>query len=239
MGKEFKILDWDSNFFDFPVAEIENNILNNCNYLKIFDELLAENIQLAYYSSKIPFVGRIDNLMYDIFPIIKRIPIIKQLNNASKINPKISLYTEEYPEEDLIKLAQLAGKQGRFGKDKNIPESKCDELFKLWIINSVNKKIADEVYVYRENDKIVGFSTLKVVDGIGYAPLFAVDRNYEGKGISFALMNAMENILIGKKCSIVLSDTQDMNKKALKIYERYGFKFNPPEYVYHLWKKKQ
>jgi hypothetical protein len=238
MKKDFKILEWDSNFFDFPIAKIEDNILTNNNYLKILDELFTENIQLAYYSSKIPFVEQIDNLLYDIFPIIKRIPIIKHLNNASKINNKISLYTEEYPEEDLIKLAQLAGKQGRFGKDHNIPKSKCDELFKIWIINSVNKKIADEVYVYREGNKIVGFSTMKIVDGIGYAPLFAVDRNYEGKGISFALMSAMENIFIDKKCSIVLSDTQEMNKKALKIYERYGFKFNPPEFVYHLWKKK-
>jgi len=238
MGKEFKILEWDSSFFDFHVAKIEDNILTNNNYLKILDELFAENIQLAYYSSRIPFVEQIDNLLYDIFPIIKRIPIIKQLNKASKINNKISLYAEEYPEEDLIQLAQLAGKQGRFGKDQNISESKCDELFKIWIINSVNKKIADEVYVYREDDKIVGFLTLKTVDDIGYAPLLAVDRNYEGKGISFALMSAVENILIGKKCSVVLSDTQDMNKKALKIYERYGFEFNPPEYVYHLWKKK-
>lgn len=238
MSENYKILDWDSNFFDFAVAKIENNILTDNNYIKLLEELFEEDIQLAYYSSKIPFVNQIDNLLYDIFPIIKSIPIVKQLNKASKINNKISLYTEEYPEEDLIRLAQLAGKQGRFGKDPNIPESKCDELFKIWIINSVNKKFADEVYVYREDSKIVGFSTIKIVDGVGYAPLFAVDRNYEGKGIAFALMNAMEHILFENKCLKVLSDTQEMNKKAMKIYERYGFEFNPPEYVYHLWKKK-
>lgn len=238
MSKNFKILDWDSNFFDFPVAKIENNVLTDNNYLKLLDELFEENIQLAYCSSKFPFVDQIDNLLYDIFPIITNIPIVKQLNKASKINSKISLYTEEYPDEDLIRLAQLAGKQGRFGKDPNMSESKCDELFKLWIINSVNKKFADEVYVYREDDKIVGFSTIKIVDGIGYAPLLAVDRNYEGKGISFALMNAVASVLFDKNCLKLLSDTQQTNKKALKIFERFGFEFNPPEYVYHLWKKK-
>lgn len=237
MGNEFKILEWDSNFFDFSVAQIKNNILTNSNYLKVLDELYAENIQLAYYSSKIPFVEQIDNLLYDFFPIFKRIPIIKQLNKASKIHEKISLYTKDFPEGDLIKLAQLAGKQGRFGKDQNISESKCDELYKIWIINSVNKKIADEVYVYREEDKIVGFCTIKIVNGIGYAPLLAVDRSFEGQWVSFALMRACETRLIEYGCEYVLSDTQELNKKALATFSKYGLEPQTPEYVYHLWRK--
>lgn len=238
MGKEFKILDWDSNFFKFPVAKIENNILTQDNYLKILDGLFAENIQLAYYFSKIPFLEKANNLHYDICPIFKKIPIIKPLNTVSKFHCNISLYTEEYPEEDLIKLAQLAGTQGRFGKDQKIPYSKCDELFKIWIVKSVNRTIADEVYVYREGKNIVGFATIKIVGDKGYAPLFAVKRSFEGKGVSFALMRAVETRLIEYGCEYLLSETQELNKKALAIFRRFGVEFQTPEYVYHLWRKK-
>lgn len=237
MEKEFKTLDWDSNFFNFPVARIENNILSKDNYLKILDGLYAENIQLAYYFSKIPFLENAGNSLYDICPIFKKIPIIKPIREVSKLNCNISLYTEEYPEEDLIILAQLAGKQGRFGRDQKIPDSKCDELFKHWIINSVNKSIADEVYVYREGKNIIGFATIKIVGNKGYAPLFAVNRSFEGKGVSFALMRAVETRLFECGCEYVISETQDLNKKALAIFKRFGLEFQAPEYVYHLWKK--
>ena len=35
-----------------------------------------------------------------------------------------------------------------------------------------------------------------------------------------------------------ISDTQDLNKKALATFSRYGLEPQTPEYVYHLWRKK-
>ena len=131
----------------------------------------------------------------------------------------------------------LAGENGRFGNDPSIPKEIYRELFKCWIRNSVKKVIADEVLVYKVDEEIVGFATIKVEGDKGYAPLLAVKREYEGKGVSFALMRAIETRLIENNCKYVLSGTQEINKKALATFKRYGLKPQPAEFIYHLWRK--
>jgi ribosomal protein S18 acetylase RimI-like enzyme len=98
--------------------------------------------------------------------------------------------------------------------------------------------LATDVLVYRVNGKIIGFITIKVDGKKGSAPLLAVNIDYEGIGVSFALMRAAETVLVKHGCTSVLGGTQDLNQKTLKITERYGFKFQKIEYVYHLWNKK-
>jgi dTDP-4-amino-4,6-dideoxy-D-galactose acyltransferase len=238
MEKKFKILDWDTAFYGVCVAEIEKNILNGHQGVNNLEIIHENNIDLAYYSSNMPLSREFDNNnYYHITLVVRRIPLIKKAQILYKIHEKIEFYKEEYPELELIELAQLAGREGRFSKDPRITKNKCDELFKHWIINSVNGKMADEILVYRESSKIVGFATIKIDNGIGYTPLLAVHPDYEGKGISFALMRAIETRLIVNNCEKVMGGTQDMNIKALKVYERYGLIPQEPEYVYHLWKK--
>lgn len=238
MKKKFQIIPWDTNFFGYKVARIESNILIHAKDLNQLEEIYKQDIKLAYYVSKAPLIQPIlKNSMYEVYLVMTRVPIVKKLKEINDIHEKIDFYSLDYPNEDLVKLAQLAGAQGRFGNDPNISEKQCNEIFRNYIINSVNKKMATEVLVYRENGKIIGFSTLKVGNGIGYAPLFAVAREFEGKGISFALMRAAESVMFSKGVTEVLSGTQNLNKKALAIYKRYGFELKEPEYVYHFWRK--
>ncbi|MCC8358778.1 GNAT family N-acetyltransferase [Salinimicrobium sediminilitoris] len=238
MSEQFEIISWDTDFFNFNVARLKADTLKDRKGLTLLEEIYNEDIKLAYYVSENPLSESLkENPFYKFYLVMTRIPIVKQLNEVNDFHRNISFYSDDYPDEDLIKLAQLAGAQGRFGNDPNITKEQCDEIFENYIINSVNKKMATEVLVYRENERIIGFSTLKVGNGIGYAPLFAVAREYEGKGISFALMRAAESVMFSKGVTKVLSGTQNLNKKALAIYKRYGFELKEPEYVYHLWQK--
>jgi len=176
--------------------------------------------------------------IYKIKFIIKRIPLEKINLIHTPFHQNIELYKEDYVDEALIRLAQRAGRQGRFGNDTNISDTLCDEIFKNWMINSVNKKMASHILVYKVANKIVGFATIDIRGGKGYTPLFAVDQKFEGKGISFALMRAVETILKEEGCPIAVGGTQELNQKALRVYQRYGLIPQEPEYVYHLWKKK-
>lgn len=238
MNKYYKPLEWDSDFFGFNVVKINENISNNDELEKCIKIMYDDKVKLAYYFSCSPISPYVlENEFFNISLVHKRVPLMKTLNKSSEIHEKISLYTQDYPEKELIELAQLAGSYSRFGVDENIPKEKYNELFKLWIINSVKKKVASDVLVYRDQGKIVGFATLKVENGLAYTPLFAVSRPYEGKGISFAIMRALETILLERGCKKVLGGTQEVNIKALKVYERYGLVVQKPEYVYHFWRK--
>ena len=236
MKQFYECLEWDTNFFGFPVVRLQNDILTPESADGFFKEINDNGISLAYYSSKTPLEVSAPEL-YDIQYIVKRFPLIKMNIKKTPNHPKISLYNREFPEDELIKLGQLAGRQGRFGRDKYITTEQCDEIFKNWVINSVNKKMATHVLVYREKNKVVGFCTVDIRGVIGYSPLFAVERSHEGKGVSFALMRAAENIFLDNGCDRAAGGTQELNKKALKVYERFGLIPQEPEYIYHLWNR--
>lgn len=236
MSEYYKILNWDTQFFDFKVVEIKKDVLSNYKVTQVLDDLAASQVKLGYYTSSI-LLKDLKSDLYDINYIVKRIPLEKKITNHAPFHENIELYNEDYVDEALMKLAQLAGRQGRFGNDINISDTLCDEIFKNWIINSVNKKMASHILVYKVASKIVGFATIDIRDGKGYTPLFAVDRKFEGTGVSFALMRAVETILFEEGCPIAVGGTQELNQKALKIYQRYGLIPLDSEYVYHIWKK--
>ena len=237
MDKPYRILEWDTDFFNFNVAEIKKNILNDTGSRNdILESMVREEIKLAYYSSEKELELKFSS-DFNVNLIIHRVPLERKIINEFPFHEKISFYEEDYPTESLIELAQLAGRQGRFGLDPKIPLETCDEIFKNWIINSVNKKLATHTLVYKEGSEIVGFATIDIKNGKGRTPLFAVKREFEGKGISFALMRAMESVLKREGCPIVIGGTQKLNEKALKVYERYGLVPQKPEFIYHLWNK--
>lgn len=238
MSDDFQVLDWDSNFFGFKVASIKKNFLGGAEANKVFQRLLDEDVRLSYYFSDSPLEAEKISEEFDVLLVDKKVPLIKTLNKKAVTHPRVSLYDKNTAEEDLIKLAIRAGEQSRFKVDPNIPEAKFEELFTVWMEKSVKKEMATDVLVYRDNSKIIGFITIQVKDGDPYASLMAVQSEYEGKGISFALMSSVENILTSRGYSHVLSSTQANNRKALLIYNRHGLELQDPVYVYHIWKKK-
>lgn len=236
MSNYYKILNWDTQFFDFKVVEIKKDIFTDCNMKEVLEDLADDQVKLGYYTSS-NFLKDVKSDVYEIKFIIKRIPLEKKILTHKPFHDHIELYEEVHVDENLIRLAQLAGRQGRFGNDINISDTLCDEIFKNWMINSVNKKMASHILVYKVAEKIVGFATIDIREGKGYTPLFAVDRKFEGMGVSFALMRAVETILFEEGCPIAVGGTQELNQKALKVYQRYGLIPQEPEYVYHIWNK--
>lgn len=236
MDKGFQIQEWDTNFFGFRVIKIKEDFLNE-NPVKKLKDLYHKNVKLAYYSSGNSDFERLKNNFYDVTLVYTRIPIIKEVKTLTKVHPNISSYECSSPSKEIISLARLAGKEGRFGRDSRISDEIYNEIFKQWITNSTNRTIADDVLVYKVEGKVVGFGTIKIDGENGYAPLFAVNRKFEGKGVSFALMRAIENSLIENNCKYLVSGTQKINSKALTSFKRFGFEFQAHENVYHLWKK--
>ncbi len=234
--RDFTILKWDSEFFDLKVVKVDNNDLAVDPIMKL-KFLYEENADLIYYTAKDEDLVKFENQYYDISLVSTRVPIIKKITSLTEIHPNISLYDKLSPDENLISLAQLAGRQGRFGMDTRISTNIYNKIFESWITNSIKKIMADEVIVYKNNDTIVGFATIKIDGNKGYAPLMAVNRSFEGKGVSFAIMRAVESRLIKYGCEYLLSGTQEVNKKALAAFRRFGLELQTPEYVFHLWRK--
>jgi dTDP-4-amino-4,6-dideoxy-D-galactose acyltransferase len=231
--KYFETLPWDSNFFQFPVARINNEddiFLNE----EILRNLFKNNIKLAYYSSpKELFIS--ENKFYEMKLVDKKVTYLKEvLPHAT--NEKISFYDKEYTEQKLISLAHDSGIYSRFNVDNKIERKLFEDLYTHWIVNSVTKKIADAVLVSKEEKEITGFVTIGKKNDRADIGIIAVDSSHHGKGIGKALMFSAENFYAGKLKSIQVV-TQGDNLPACKLYESCSYKLEKNEYFYHLWRK--
>lgn len=236
MQGSFEILNWDSDFFGVKVAQVEKNCFSEENKGSLLKQLKDEEVELAYYISDGPFENN-ENDLYKFIQVNRRVPIKKKLSGPVKIHKNISSYEQNSPSSELINLAQRAADWSRFKFDPNISSGKVKDLYDIWISNSVKKGENSDLLIYKEEGKILGFVTLSFHPPKGTTPLFAVSREAEGKGVSFALMRAADTFLYQKGCTYYTSATQADNRTAVTVFKRHGFEISPVEYVYHLWKK--
>ncbi len=238
MKQRFVKLDWDSNFFNFNVGRIMGPIKEKQDIQNV-EFLIEENKnKLSYYSTskKLPeFV--FESNKFDIVLVDRKTTYSKSINSDLEINKSISSIDHKIPEEKLIDLAIQSGVYSRFNVDKKIGKQKFKEMYRLWMINSVNRKIAKEVFVFTENKNIAGFVTLGEKNNRADIGIIAVDNVFRGKGIGKTLMTSAEKWFSNSGYKSIQVVTQGDNIPACKLYESCGYNVESIELFYHIWKK--
>ncbi|MCG9970445.1 GNAT family N-acetyltransferase [Christiangramia crocea] len=238
VAEDFQILDRDSKFFDLRVAQLKRNILEVKSLNEILASLKEAEVDLAYYMTD-EFLKEIQiQKFYQIKLVEKRILLTKDLSLDSKIHPNISEYNESEPSSDLLELALMAGQQTRFNTDPNFSPDLYKKLFSRWIEKSVSGEMASHVLVYKIEERIVGFVSLRTDREKPHVVLLAVHPDFEGRGIAFMLLSAAERIFLDLGFTEISGATLLNNKKALSVYKRHGSQREKIEYVYHFWKNK-
>lgn len=240
MNTPYEILEWDSNFFGFNVCRISQPTLSNDELTETLKLLHSLQIDLVYCSleNQLTSLNGI-SAFYDIKLVDKKITFAKKLNSTPAFNQHgaISEYNENYPEKKLIELAIESGVYSRFNLDDRIEREKYRDLYSLWIVKSVSKKLAKEVLVFRADNEIAGFVTLGEKNERADIGIIAVDSLYRGQGIGKSLMLSAEKWFIDKKYDSIQVVTQGENIPALRLYESCGYQIEKVEYFYHFWKK--
>lgn len=223
-------LEWDTNFFGFGIARLENN-MDEPRLKEEINQLKKEGIKLVYC-----FCRDSDDCFEKYGQLVdKKVTYYKLLEND--ILPtvySIEEYNEKEPTEQLYDLAIQSGIYSRFNVDKAFSNDKFVELYKTWIRNSTRKQIAFKVLVAKEDENIVGMITLGEKEGRGDIGLLAVDSQYRGKSIGRSLVNAAQNEFknLFNDCQVV---TQNDNSAACTLYESSGYTKEKTEHIYHVW----
>jgi dTDP-4-amino-4,6-dideoxy-D-galactose acyltransferase len=232
---KYKILSWDSNFFGFTVAAILSDFVRETDCKILFDRLRNENVKLAYWKSKHELPTNISNAT--IVKADKPCTFWHKISSGDGVdpNPHISLYFQNTVSDQLNKIAIQCGAFSRFKTDSKIPYHKFEELYSLWIKNSVNKTFADNVLVYNLSDSVAGMVTVAKKEDVGYIGLFGVDSKYRGQGIGTALLAAAISYFKKQACNSVEVITQQENIPACKAYVKAGFSIKEESNYYHIW----
>ncbi|MEZ4937845.1 MAG: GNAT family N-acetyltransferase [Crocinitomicaceae bacterium] len=214
-------LEWDSEFFDFPIYRL---ILKQIVSSKELDEKLSENAFYYIFSDlKLPFLTS---------KLVDQKVVFSKTVDCHKSIDGINFYSGPLT-TDLLSLVFESGIYSRFKKDKRL-SSKFEEMYSMWIQKSINGDLADKVFVYKETDKIKGFVTVKKRSDFAEIGLIAVDQSMRGKGIGSKLIASAEHYLTKEGISTIKVPTQLDNKPACDFYTKVGFKKDSLTYIYHI-----
>lgn len=227
-----RLLDWDSDFFQLKVGSVDVQHIREVTASEL------ESFDLVYIFSK----EKADHLPGSFFFADEKITYQKVIHEGYRQKDEMiySVDANDGVEATLIELAIQAGEYSRFNLDKRFPKGSFSDLYKRWIVNSLGRKIANEVFVLKGlQGEYEGMITLGTKYGKADIGLIAVDEKYRGKGTGHKLIVAAEhwamNVLQTNQIQVV---TQGFNLPACSFYEKQGFKVASSIFIYHWWSPK-
>jgi dTDP-4-amino-4,6-dideoxy-D-galactose acyltransferase len=238
--EQFQILEWDTGFFGMTVARILPHRLIQEELERTIALLRKGGVSLAYWASDPAHEGSqqaalaCGGLLAD-----RKVTYLSELGDIPEPVRGSGWMVEEFedsaPGYDLEDLAVQAGCCSRFKVDDGISVDKFVDLYKLWIRNSVNKLIAEAVFVIRRDNRIVGMVTVGYKGGRGDIGLIAVDGRMRGNNMGAVLVHAAGKWAYGKGLTHMQVVTQGGNLAACALYEKCGYKIEKVENLYHFW----
>jgi dTDP-4-amino-4,6-dideoxy-D-galactose acyltransferase len=232
----FKHLDWDTNFFGYPIASL---LINNENVNLLPDALSTlkdEGYRLIYWKVE-PTNVQFNSLakQYGGQLVDEKLHFGMHLESNYTFDSNVVSYPVGGVLPVMYNLAVQTGEYSRYRVDENISESLFTALYRKWIENSVARLNAEEVLIYVENNNVMGMVTLSTDEMGGVIGLIGVDHQFRDKGAGQKLVQATCNYFKNKNIDFLSVITQKANIPACNFYRKCGFEVFLTENVYHFW----
>ncbi len=227
-------LEWDSAFFGTPVyhASVKWPIRDEADFSALAAGARRTDAHVVYLFSR----NRQRFLESRGVVLADTKTVYSKIVGGAVAGPPIS-ETKSFRGEvndHLLELAYQSGQHSRFARDPRL-NKKFRELYDIWLQKSIDRELADEMFVYETVDGIAGFVTLRQDRGISRIGLIAVDEQQRGKQVGRKLLAAADRWYQSHgvdRCEVV---TQQSNDCACRFYERNGYRLKDRLYVYHWW----
>jgi len=234
-------LDWDTEFFGFKIGKVETDLNEEFDLENLVAAAKAMSFKLIYLSAASPLeletatnISLADS-KYHIQLVDKKTTYEKLVSQSIMKNEAIFSYTDKLPNEALNQLAIASGVYSRFKIDNRIKNDKYEQLYRLWMTNSVNRKFAKEVFVYQFENEFAGMITLTEKDNMASIGLVAVNGLHRKKGIGKALVQAAEYWAYKNSYSKIQVLSQAANVPSNHLYTSLGYSLKSVDWFYHLW----
>ena len=219
-------LDWDSQLFDYPVGLILNP--SRIDLKSVQDKIGP--YRLVYLKSK----EKLNTPFFEDVKVSFRLDVTILIKREVSIEGQVESYSGQNLIE-LISLAMESGKFSRFKLDRNFNGLEFEQLYFQWIINSLKKKIADEVLLIRIDHEIAGFITLKLNEIDCEIGLIATSPKHQRMGVGRGLINSATRFALTRGKGLLSVPTQLSNINAMNFYRKMGFVEVNRTYIYHIW----
>lgn len=233
-------LEWDSNFWGFPVAYLSSRYLTESVVNRIKRVVKRDNIRLVEYpcnchdSRSVKIAEKNGFHFTDI-----RMTFEKKLENKNERTTDQSIIFGKAKKEDIEILKQISSnlyKDSRYFFDENFDRKKVNEFYMGWVEKAVLGQFDDECWCFYDKGIPLGFCTIKYhIENLASIGLFGMAKNYQGRGLASLLLNMVFNYLVDSGRKKLLVVTQGRNYAAQRLYQKSGFVTKSTELWYHKW----
>ncbi|MBI1387324.1 MAG: GNAT family N-acetyltransferase [bacterium] len=181
-----------------------------------------------------------------------RLSIKLNLNKSQIDNGVISTYdtlnirpAEPGDCETLQRIGAESHEHSHFFREKRFSKEKTQALFAKWLGMSLDR-LADRVFIAEMEGRIAGFcslfynASLQPYTGkrIGVIDFIVVDPAFQGAGAGSKLIESAIDWFSGK-ADILELRTMAENLKAIRFYQKNGFRLLSTDFHYHYWKEER
>jgi dTDP-4-amino-4,6-dideoxy-D-galactose acyltransferase len=230
-------LIWDSEFLGLKVGKIKLEDVE-AEVLARLLQVASENFQLIYC-----FVTKPDsvpsNLLssYNGLLADRKVTYKCEFESVGPTSSSVSvldLVTDEYSKQ-LVELSLVSGRHSRFRTDSRFPDGTFEKLYTLWMQRSVNKEIADQIFVERRDNLILGMMTVSWINDQAVIGLLAVRTDHHGKNIGTHLVLALKDECLKRGIKQIQVSTQESNIGACAFYRKNEFFISEQVDIFHFW----
>ena len=235
--RNYKLLDWDSNVFKFPVAAILPLSLSQESLGGILADLKSNGVCLVYWS---PMVEdrescKAAEALVGFKTGVKRTYVADLSCMAPAFKAKsanLVVWDSNASVQELKKMTIARAIHSRFFKDPKIREKHYEAIMKKWIDDSIENQ---SIFVTKDGNTIVGFISLNEKDGNGNVDFIVIDEAHSRVGLGRELLFHAHGWFASNGYKFVQAITQKENTIACEMYEKYGYHIREQSAFYHFW----
>mgnify|MGYP006195837233 CR=1 FL=1 len=131
-------------------------------------------------------------------------------------------------------LARISHRNTRFYEDGRFDRARCDDLYAVWVRKAFDSPDTS-VLVPDADGRAAGYLTLEQGRPEARIGLVAVAPDQQGRGLGDALLVEAVRLARAAGSERIRVVTQGRNARAVRFYERGGFRARSREFWYHRW----
>lgn len=231
-------LAWDSEFWGYPVARLDCEILRKETEQTALEWCHRQNIRCLYFSADGTDAETLQRAHAAGFQFVDvRVDLQCDATEQYALAPS-NLEIRPVGKEELESLKTIARRahyDTRFFKDLNFDRLRCERLYEKWIDRDFHE---GRVLGFFPDDRVEagGYVTFsKETEEIVRIGLIAVQEGLRGRGGGRRLLDAAMAEASEMGAKKIRVATQGTNVAALKLYEKAGFRVCDVKICFHKW----
>lgn len=235
-------LEWDSQFFGFPVFALQTDQLPAEVALHEVAEAVIHAGAAVTYIQLGPSHPLAHQLQQAGYPVWDR----KRVYLQDPIGKPADFLDSEFIIQgwdnrvtpELLDLAVICGEYSRFKLDPAFQDDAFVALYHRWMARSIRGEIAIQTFVALDSlRQPVGVLTLGQKNNRADIGLLGVAEKARGNKLAQRLIAAAQTEALTRGFTQLQVVTQGQNMPACRLYESAGFALEQETLVFHLWRK--